>query len=101
MLLHGAEQLGLSHRQYLEIVEAVEDTLDFLTSTLTYLIHAEKQQPEPNLVLIAKWDALKQEVLDLEHSLPGSNVTAYQQAIQTYRQHFLDLRPIVDRYRDN
>lgn len=101
MLLYGAEQLGLNHRQCLEILEAVEDTLNFLVSTLTYLIHAEQQKPEPNLVLIAEWDALKQEVVDVEHSLPGSNVTAYQQAIRTYRQHFLDLRPIVDRYRGN
>jgi len=30
----------MNHNQCLELLEGVEDTLDFLTSTLTYLIHA-------------------------------------------------------------
>ena len=42
MLLSGAAALGMTQRQRIELLESVEDTLDFLTSSLTYLIHAEK-----------------------------------------------------------
>jgi len=41
MLLLGAEGAGMSHRQCLQLLEGAEDALDFLASTLTYLIHAE------------------------------------------------------------
>lgn len=52
MLLPGAETLGMNQRRCLELLEGVEDTLDFLTSMLTYLIHAESQRPLPDATLI-------------------------------------------------
>ncbi|WP_436596763.1 hypothetical protein [Pseudomonas aeruginosa] len=98
MLLPDAETLGMSHRQCLELLESTEDTLDFLTSTLTYLIHAESQRPQSDAALIAEWKALEQEVFEVEQSLPGADVVAYQQAILTYGQRNHELRPHVDRY---
>ncbi len=98
MLLPGAEALGMTHNQCLGMLESAEDTLDFLTSSLTYLIHAESQQAQPNTALIAEWEALDQEVFDVQHSLSGSDVKAYQQAIETYAQRNRELRPVVDRY---
>ena len=41
MLLPGAEELEMSHSQCLELLEGVEDTIDFFVSGLTYLIHRE------------------------------------------------------------
>ncbi|MEE4460536.1 hypothetical protein V2S84_00020 [Azotobacter chroococcum] len=99
MLLPEAEALGMNHRQCLELLESVEDTLGFLTSTLAYLIHAESQQSQPDAALITAWKALQQEIFDVEYALPGSYVTAYQQAIVTYSEHSRELRPLVDRYR--
>ena len=55
MLLLGAEALGMTQRQCLDLLESAEDTLDFLTSSLTYLIHAESQQAQPDMALIAEW----------------------------------------------
>lgn len=101
MLLPGAEALGMNHRQCLELLESAEDTLNFLTSTLTYLIYAESQQPQPNVALISAWKASQQEVIDAEHALPGSDVAAYQQAILTYSKRSRELRPLVDRYKAN
>ncbi|MDF3864156.1 hypothetical protein P3W53_06780 [Pseudomonas denitrificans (nom. rej.)] len=98
MLLPGAEALGLTHSQCLEPLERAEDTLDFLTSSLTYLIHAESQQAQPDTDLIAKWEALDQEVFDVQYSLPGSDVKLYQQVIEAYGQRNRELRPVVDRY---
>lgn len=51
MLLLGAETLGMTHNQCLELLESAEDTLDFLISSLTYLIHAENQQAQPDAAL--------------------------------------------------
>ena len=99
MLWPGANQLGLSHRQCLELLEGVEDTLNFLTSTLSYLIHADSQKPEPDHDLFAEWKALHQHVFDLGYSLPGSDATTYQTALQTYGQRVRELRPVVDQYR--
>jgi hypothetical protein len=98
MLLPAAEALGMSHNQCLELLERAEDTLDFLTSSLTYLIHAENQQAQPDSELIAELEALDQEVFEVQHALPGSDVETYQRAIQTYNQRNRDLRPVVDRY---
>ncbi|KFX71793.1 hypothetical protein TMS3_0107745 [Pseudomonas taeanensis MS-3] len=53
MLLPSAEALGMPHNQCLELLERAEDTLDFLTSSLTYLTHAESQQAQPDSELIA------------------------------------------------
>lgn len=98
MLLPGAEALGMTHNQCLELLESAEDTLDFLTSSLTYLIHAESQQAQPDAGLIAEWEALDQEVFDVQHALLGSDVETYQQVIKTYGQRNRELRPVVDRY---
>ncbi|HCS8192691.1 hypothetical protein [Pseudomonas aeruginosa] len=57
----------MTQGQCLELLEGVEDTLDFLNSTLAYLIHAESQQPLPDMALIASWKALQQEVIDVEY----------------------------------
>ncbi|WP_157831711.1 hypothetical protein [Pseudomonas sp. YY-1] len=98
MLLPGAEALGMTHNQCLELLESAEDTLDFLTSSLTYLIHAESQQAQPDAALIAEWEALDQEVFDVQYSLPGSDAKTYQHVIKTYAQRNRELRPVVDRY---
>lgn len=98
MLLPGAEALGMTHNQCLELLERAEDTLDFLISSLTYLIHAESQQAQPDADLIAEWEALDQEVFEAQDALPGSDVKAYQQVIETYGQRNRELRPVVDRY---
>lgn len=98
MLLPGAEALGMTHKQCLELLESAEDTLDFLTSSLTYLIYAESQQTRPNAALIAEWETLDQEVFDVQYSLPGSDVKVYRQVIETYGQRNRELRPVVDRY---
>ncbi len=52
MLLPGAEELGMTHSQYLELLENVEDTLDFFVSGLTYLSHAQSQQAQADQQLI-------------------------------------------------
>ena len=98
MLLPGAEALGMTHNQCLELLESAEDTLDFLTSSLTYLIHAESQQAQPDAGLIAEWEALDQEVFEVQHALLGSDVETYRQVIKTYCQRNRELRPVVDRY---
>ena len=96
MLLLGAETLGMTHNQCLELLESAEDTLDFLISSLTYLIHAENQQA--HAALIAEWDALDQEVFEVQHTLPGSDVETYRLVIETCAQRNRELRPVVDRY---
>ncbi|WP_147459031.1 hypothetical protein [Pseudomonas sp. AOB-7] len=98
MLLPGAEAHGMDHRQCLELLESTEDTLNFLTSTLGYLIHAESQKPFPDMQLIDDWNALKQEVFDVGYSLSGANVEIYKQIEQTYRGRNLELQSIVDIY---
>ena len=98
MLLPGAEALGLTHSQCLGLLENADDTLDFLNASLAYLIHAESQQAQPDFELIAEWKALGQEVFEVQHALPGSDVGIYQQVIKTYAQRNRDLRPVVDRY---
>lgn len=98
MLLSGAEELGLTHAQCLELLEQAEDTLQLLISSLTYLIHAERQRAHPDAGLLAEWTALKQEVLDLEHVLPGSDVKAYQEVISTYGRRNLELHLVAARY---
>ena len=98
MLLPGAEELGMSHSQCLELLEGVEDTIDFFVSGLTYLIHAEKQKAQPDLQLIAQWEAMDSEAFDLQYRLPGATVETYQQVLETYRQRSRELRLVVDRY---
>lgn len=99
MLLPGAEALGLNHRQCLELLESAEDTLDFLISTLVYLIYAESRQPQPDSALIDSWRAQQQEIVEFEYSLPGSSAADYQQAIHTCSMRIRELRPLVERYR--
>lgn len=99
MLLPGAAELGMTHSQCLELLESVEDTIGFFVSGLTYLIHAESQQAQPDLQLIAQWRAMHSEALDLEYTLPGATVEAYRQVLETYRQRSRELRLVVDRYR--
>ena len=101
MLLLGAENSGLNHHQCLDLLESAEDTFDFLTATLTYLIHAEGQKNRPNKALITEWASLKQDVCDMEHSLPGSDVTTYQRAVEVYGQHLRELNLLVDQYMGN
>jgi hypothetical protein len=74
MLLPGAEQLGMNHNQCLELLEGVEDTLNFLASTLTFLIHTESKKPEPDIALLTELEALDQEVFDVGYALAGSEV---------------------------
>lgn len=63
-----------------------------------YLIHAENRLAQPDAGLIAEWEALDQEVFELQHALPGSDVKTYQQVIRIYGQRNRELRPVVDRY---
>ena len=98
MLLLGAETLGMTHNQCLELLESAEDTLDFLISSRSYLTHAENQQVQPDAALIAEWDALDQEVFKVQHTLPGSDVETYRLVIETCAQRNRELRPVVDRY---
>lgn len=65
MLLPGAGELGMTHSQCLELLERVEDAVDFFVSGLTYLIHAESQKAQPDLQLIAQWEAMESETLAL------------------------------------
>ena len=99
MLLPGADALGMTHSQCLALLESVEDTLDFFISGLTYLIHAQRQQAQPDLPLIAQWQAMYSEASDLQYRLPGAPVETYQQVLETYRQRSRELRPVVERYR--
>jgi hypothetical protein len=101
MLLPGAEALGMSHRECQELLESVEDTLDLLTSTLTYLIYAESKKNQPDKALISVWKAMQQEIVNIEYSLPGADVTAYKQVLRNYRERHRELRQQVARYRDN
>lgn len=86
MFLPGAEEQGMTQNQCLALLESVEDTIDFFVSSLTYLIHAEGQKAQPDLVLIAQWEAMDSEAFDLQYSLPGARVETYQQVLETYRQ---------------
>ena len=98
MLLPRAEALGVTHDQCLTLLERAEDTLHFLTSSLTFLICAEGKKALPDSALIAEWEALDQETIDLGYSLPGSDVNTYMQVIETFGQRHYDLRPFEDRY---
>lgn len=98
MLLPGAEAHGMGHRQCLELLESTEDTLNSLTSTLSYLIYAESKKPFPNTRLIDEWNALKQETFDIEYALSGADVATYQRIKQIYRKRNQELRPIIDLY---
>ena len=69
MFLPGAAELGMTHSQCLGLLESVEDTIDFFVSGLTYLIYAESQKAQPNLVLIAQWEAMDSEAFDLQYRL--------------------------------
>lgn len=75
------------------LLESAEDTIDFFVSGLTYLIHAESLKAQPDLHLIAQWDAM-----DSEAGLPGATVATYQQVLETYRQRSRELRLMADRY---
>ncbi|OHC30105.1 MAG: hypothetical protein A3J71_01570 [Pseudomonadales bacterium RIFCSPHIGHO2_02_FULL_60_43] len=88
----------MTHSQCLELLESVEDTIDFFVSGLTYLIYAENQNAQPDVQLIAQWEAMESEAFDLQYRLPGAAVEAYQQVLETYRQHSRELRLVVDRY---
>lgn len=98
MLLPGAEELGMTHSRCLELLESVEDTIDFFVSGLTYLILAESQKVQPDLQLIAQWAATDSEAFDLQYRLPGATVETYQQVLETYRHRSRELRLVVDRY---
>lgn len=98
MLLPGAEELGMTHSQCLALLESVEDTVDFFVSGLTYLVHAEGQKAQPDLQLIAQWEAMDSEAFDLQYSLLEASVETYQQVLETYRQRSRELRVVVDRY---
>lgn len=80
-------------------LESVEDTIDFFVSGLTYLIHAQSQKAQPDLQLIAQWQAMDSEAFDLQYSLLNASVDTYQQVLETYRQPSRELRLVVDRYR--
>lgn len=99
MLLPGAEELGMTHSQCLELLESIEDTIDFFVSGLTYLIHAQSQKAQPDLQLIAQWEAMDSDAFDLQYGLPGATVETYQQVLETYRQRSRELRLVVDSYR--
>lgn len=96
MFLPGAEEQGMTQNQCLALLESVEDTIDFFVSSLTYLIHAEGQKAQPDLVLIAQWEAMDSEAFELQYSLPGARVETYQQVLETYRQRSRELRVVVD-----
>lgn len=98
MLLPGAEEQGMTHNQCLELLESVEDTIDFFVSGLTYLIHAESQKDQPDLQLIAQWETMDSEAFDLQYALPGASVETYQQVLETYRQRSRELNAVVVRY---
>ena len=98
MLLPGAEELGMSHSQCLELLKSVEDTIDFFVSGLTYLIHAENQKAQPDLQLIAQWEAMDSEAFDLQYRLPGATAETYQLVLECYRQSSRELLLVVDRY---
>ena len=99
MLLPGAEEQGVTHSQCLALLESVEDAIDFFVSGLTYLIHAQSQKAQPDLQLIAQWQAMDSEAFDLQYSLLNASVETYQQVLETYRQRSRELRLVVDRYR--
>ncbi|MBW4653895.1 MAG: hypothetical protein KME20_12775 [Kaiparowitsia implicata GSE-PSE-MK54-09C] len=48
---------------------------------------------------MAEWKALQQEVVDVEYSLPGSDVLAYQHALLLYGARNRELRLLLERYR--
>jgi hypothetical protein len=54
MLLPGAEALGMTHSQCLELLEGVEETIDFFVSGLTYLVHAESQKAHGRICNLGK-----------------------------------------------
>lgn len=80
-------------------LESIEYTIDFFVSGLTYLIHAQSQKAQPDLQLIAQWQAMDREAFDLQYSLLNASVDTYQQVLETYRQPSRELRLVVDRYR--
>lgn len=86
----------MTQNQCLALLESVEDTIDFFVSSLTCLIHAEGQKAQPDLVLIAQWEAMGSEAFELQYSLPGARVETYQQVLETYRQRSPELRVVVD-----
>lgn len=53
---------------------------------------------QPDLQLIAQWEAMGSEAFDLQYRLPGATVETYQQVLETYRQRSRELRLVVDRY---
>jgi hypothetical protein len=98
MFIHGAKDLGMTQAKCLDLLERTDDTLDFLISSLTYLLHAEKIKPLPNPILITEFDALKKEALNVQNSLPGSHVNNYQRALKKYGRHNQEINSIVESY---
>lgn len=98
MLLPDAEALGLTHGQCLTLIESAEDTLDFLTSTLTFLIDKESKLLEVNTAQLQEWQMLKQRVFEESYALPAPSVRVYEDLITTYQKISRDLEPLVSLY---
>ncbi|GLX91810.1 hypothetical protein Pfra02_43780 [Pseudomonas fragi] len=98
-IIPGATAACLTHLQCVDLIESAEDTFNSITSNLSYLLHQEQQKADPDTALIAIWEALLDEVLDLGHfGLLEADVDTYQQVIKTYQQRNRELNAVSERY---
>lgn len=95
-LIPGAAAAGLSNRQCTQLIERAEDTLQTTISNLSYLMHQEGLRRQPDAALMAQWQALLEEAIELDHrGLIGADVGTYRRVIETYQHHNRALTPKV------
>jgi hypothetical protein len=93
-LIPGAAARGMNNSQCTQLIERAEDTLHTTLSILSYLMHQEGLRSQPDAALMAQWQALLEEVTELDHrGLIGADVDTYQCVIETYQEHNRTLNP--------
>jgi len=87
-LIPGAAARGMNNSQCTQLIEHAEDTLQTTISHLSYLMHQEGLRSPPDAELVAQWQALLEEVIELDHrGLIGADVDTYHRVIETYQEH--------------
>ncbi len=98
MLIQGAERRNMGHKECLCLIEKVEDTHNHLISLLTFLISSEGKRQSPRSLLIAEWEMILQKSIDLESSLPGSDISVYEHALYDFRDNIAQLEPVAKKF---
>ncbi|KAF0862207.1 hypothetical protein [Pseudomonas sp. LD120] len=98
VLILGAESKQMGHKECLQLLESIEDVHNHLISLLTFLIDCERKQQCPKKMMLVRWERLLTRSIDLEGSLPGSHVSAYQYALSEFQHGISELEPIAKNF---